>query len=167
MGRSSWHEDDDDDGRFNLFHGNLKRSLRGKKGQAALRELESVLLAMPDKALWSGVFVEPSGEVCALGAVAVARKVASGLSLDEALSVCADVDPDESEDAGVALGFPALVSQAIVWENDEANTTVWEVAYGPVPRGHGIYKGGIALVRDMTPQERYAAMLAWVQRHLL
>ena len=169
MGRTSWSEDyaDDDPAAANLFQGNLKRSLRGRAGQAALRELEAALLAMPEKALYADVFAEPSGEVCALGAVAVARKQAQGLSRDEALATCADVDPYDSEEECEALGFPRLVAQAVVWENDEAHTTVWEVAYGPAHPGRGSYKGGIPFIRDVTPRERYDAMLAWVRRRIV
>lgn len=169
MSRTSWTDDDDyEPGTRNLFLANLKRSMRGKAGQAALRELEAVLMAMPEKELYSGLFAETTGAVCALGAVAVARKEASGLSRAAALAACADVDPYDSEDAGEALGFPRLVAEAIVWENDEANTTVWEVAYGPAcpRRGSYEYKGGIAHVREMTPHERYEAMLAWVRARI-
>lgn len=168
MSRTSWSEDfgDDDTYHAGLFAANLKRSLRGKAGQAALRELEAVLVAMPEKAIHADVFVERSGAMCALGAVAVARKVASGLSYDEALAVCADVDPCDSEEEGESLGFPRLVAEAVVWENDEGIGDVWEVAYGPVPPGRGIYKGGIPLIRPVTPRERYDAMLAWVRRQL-
>lgn len=170
MSRTSWSEDfrDDAPAAVNLFQGNVKRSMRGKAGQAALRELEAALLAMPEKELYSGLFVGTTGAVCALGAVAVARKEATGLSRDEALAACADVDPEDSEEEGEALGFPRLVAEAIVWENDEANTTVWEVACGPAyPRGGCYaYKGGIAHIRDMTPRERYDAMLAWVRARI-
>lgn len=170
MGRTSWTEFDGEDSREHaLFQGRLSRSLRGKAGQAALRELEAALVAMPEPELYSGVFAQPSGEVCALGALAVAKKVAAGVSRAEALAVCADVDPDLSEEVGEDLGFPRLVAQAVVWENDEANTTVWEVAEGPAHPQRGIYpyKGGIAYIRDVTPRERYDAMLAWVRSVLV
>jgi hypothetical protein len=166
MGRTSWVDDGDADGSVALFQANVRRSLFGKAGQAALREMEAALLSMPDKAIYRDVFVTPDGESCALGALAVERKVASGLSREEAIATYADADSYDSEEIGESLGCPRLVAQAIVWQNDEVNDVVWEVAHGPVQRGHGIYKGGIALIRDMTPQERYDAMLKWVRAKL-
>lgn len=43
--RISYSDEEDSPGQFALFQANCRRSLQGKKGQAALRELEAALLA--------------------------------------------------------------------------------------------------------------------------
>ena len=48
--RVNYSEDEDYGGQFNLWQANCRRSRRGKKGQAALRELEAALLGMPENA---------------------------------------------------------------------------------------------------------------------
>src|SRR5689334_20918362 len=100
--RIGYSEDEDFAGQFQLWQANCDRSLRGRKGQAALRELEAALIAMPVHRLEMEVFVEPSGAMCALGAMAVERKVREGLSRDEAIAVCADMDEYDSQRHGIA-----------------------------------------------------------------
>lgn len=56
MSRSGYSDDDDDDGgsRLNLWRGAVERAIKGKRGQAFLRELGAALDAMPDKRLTTG-----------------------------------------------------------------------------------------------------------------
>lgn len=165
--RINYSDDEDFAGQFFLWQSNCDRSLRGKRGQASLRELESALLAMTEKRLVSGEFVTPHGEACALGAMAVQRKMVEGLSREAAIAACAEMDQDESQQHGEALGCPRLVAWKVVEQNDIINDDVWEVHHGPVRRHHGTYKGGIAHVRPMTPEERYDRVLAWVRSELV
>ena len=70
------------------------------------------------------------------------------------------------EAIGVQFGLPRLVAWKVVELNDILLDTVWEVMHGPVKPGYGTYKGGIELIRDMTPEERYEKVLAWVRARI-
>lgn len=172
MSRISYSEEEDYQGQFALWDANCRRSMRGRAGQAALRELEAALTALPVKRLERDVFVVASGGVCALGALAVKRKMDAGLSRDQALHVCADMDPYESQEHGEALGLPSLVAWKVVAENDIVNERmVWVRHEGPNPLGchayEGYYRAGYDDTIDMTPELRYERMLTWLQAQLL
>lgn len=167
--RLNYSEDEDFPGQFRLWQANCQRALSGKAGQAALRRLEAALLAMPEKSLRSGKLVAHDGSVCAIGALA---------RLEGKLPKPEPLDPDGYEDddcddtaefAEETLDFPRLVAWKVVEQNDIMNDTVWELAHGPLNRWEAAYRGpdgngyGIALVRPMTGEERYAKVLAWVQ----
>ncbi len=155
--RIDWTDEEETPGQFALWDANCRRSIRGKAGQAALREFESALLALPDKRLIHGSLTDDDGGVCAIACYAKHK----GLDLSK-------FDPEyESDEVGIAAGMPKLVAWKVVALNDLMLDTVWEVAEGPIERGHGSYKGGIALVRDMTPEERYEKVLEWTRSHLL
>lgn len=77
MSRISYQEDEDWPGQFNLWRANVNRSIAGKRGQAALRDLEAALLAMPNKRLIGHKFIDGE-EVCAVGALVIARLAAKG-----------------------------------------------------------------------------------------
>lgn len=164
--RINYTDEEDYPGQFNLWQANCRRSMRGKAGQQALRELETALLAMPEQELYHGVFVQPSGEACALGALMVERKVAEGLSRDEAIAVCADVDPDESQEAGERLGIPPMVAWSIVAQNDVALDFHYVTAEGPVQNPWN-YGAGYLIRVPYTPAERHALMLTWVRAKLV
>ena len=51
MSRVSYSNEEYFPGQFDLWQANCRRSIAGKKGQAALRELEQALLALPEKRL--------------------------------------------------------------------------------------------------------------------
>ena len=110
--RISWTNEEDRPGQFELHAANVRRSLKGRKGQAALRELEAALLALPVKRLIDGA-VEHDGDVCAIGALARAKGV--------------DVEPEDEwsdpEDTdmvpiGEECGMPRLVAWEVVCQND-------------------------------------------------
>ncbi len=141
------------------FEHNGMRAMYGKRGQRFLRELVAALDAMPEKRLVEGrlatTTVEGSqlcGEVCALGAVVVQRKVATGtlrpIALQEtALVAQPDDDDDESYDgwemiktAAEILGIPRPFAWQVVCANDERT------------RG--------------TPEERWAFMHRWAKARI-
>ena len=155
MARLNYSDDEDFSGQCALWQANCRRSLRGLAGQRALRDLETALLALPEPRLIRDRLWQ-DGEVCAIGAYAQYK----GLDIRT-------WDPeDESDEVGVAAGMPRLVAWKVVEFNDIDLNVVWEVADGPLNRYQATYHGGTALVRDMTPEERYQRMLAWVQRQL-
>lgn len=91
------------------WRGAVASAIRGRRGQAFLRELREALLALPKKRLIRDELQNPtSGEVCALGAV--------GLGRDLDMS---DLDPDDYEELAVVFGIAEALVREIEYENDE------------------------------------------------
>lgn len=105
MSRSGYSDDGD---YIALWRGNVERAIKGKKGQEFFRELLAALDALPNKRLIPHELVSEDGECCALGAVAMARK----------LDVAA-VDESEPEEVAAALGIRAMLTQEVAYMNDE------------------------------------------------
>ena len=163
--RLNYSEDEDFPGQFNIWQANCRRSLQGKRGQAALKRLEAALLGMPTKRLIREAISEVNEsagrlEVCALGAVAMMEGHEQILYGD-----------DEAEEAGVAMGFPRLVAWKVVEQNDIQLDGHYVYAEGPtMPYGkwdRDHYEPrGVWTWFDYTPEERYEAVLAWVRSQL-
>jgi hypothetical protein len=152
--RINYSEDEDFPGQFNLWQANCQRSINGKAGQKALRELEQALVALPDKRLIAGELQTADGEVCAIGALLKYR----GIEKTEA-------DPEEMEEVGIELGLPPLVAWKVVCQNDiEIDGRYLEV-FGP---HHPTYRfaGRDMRLVSVTPGERYEKMLAWVRKQI-
>jgi hypothetical protein len=108
MSRSGYSEDLDN---WDLirWRGAVRSAIRGKRGQAFLREMRDALDAMPDKRLIESDLVTGAGEVCAIGAVCAAR----GLDVS-------DVDPFDRDEVADLVGLaPAMVAE-IAFLNDES-----------------------------------------------
>ena len=106
MSRSGYSEDCDGWAHIR-WRGAVAQAMRGKRGQAFLREMLEALNFLEEKRLISDYLVR-GGEVCAIGAVGVRR----GIDMTE-------MDPEDR--VTVAKSFriaPALVAE-IVYMNDE------------------------------------------------
>lgn len=133
-----------------LWEANQERSLKGAKGQAALRRLEAALLALPEKKLTADALEDEEGAVCALAALAKHEGYRGELKLPEYEDDFGDGKivkwQDESEveaamlELAAELKVPKMVAIAIIYRNDE--------------RPH------------LAPELRYDNMLRWVQRCL-
>lgn len=154
--RIEYCEQEDHPGQFNLYHANCARSLGGRKGQAALRELEAALVALPTKRLIANALVH-EGDVCAIGALALKRGV---LSLGE------EDEGEEMVDVGESLGMPRLVAWKVVEANDIDNETYSVRAPGPNQYQWPEYTPGYRLSVHTTPEERYVNVLKWVRANL-
>ena len=165
MSRIEEGDCDDNDSflRACAFEANAKRAVKGKKGQAVLKELEAALLAMPEKRLISGAFadiqVAPKGdgkslyeriggEVCTMGCLLVHRKMTKqfrgrGQALLEAVNeVTCDPDDGGSEQiqqAATALDLVYPLAYELAYQNDEMGD------------------------HDETPEQRYERILKWVR----
>jgi hypothetical protein len=95
-----------------LWRGAVRRAVHGKRGQAFLAELVNALDAMPVKELIAGEVVRDTEHVCALGSVALARK------LD-----VSELEIDDGEEVGATLGIARALACEIAYENDEAATS--------------------------------------------
>jgi len=131
--------DGDDPLQEGRWRGAVLSALRGKRGQAFLRELIEALDALPDKALAANSFTR-GGEICALGAVALKR----GIDVS-------DFEPGEGEDSwddelehdlvASRFGIAECMAREIMYENDE-----------------GAY--------NETPEHRWTRVRKWAERTL-
>ena len=115
------------------WRGQVASAIKGKRGQAFLRELVAALDALPEKRLAANSFQVASGEVCALGSVGRARDaLMSDLEPDED----GEVDRDKVADRfGIAMAMAA----EIMWVNDERPY----------------------YCRDETPEDRWTRVRKW------
>ena len=142
MSRSGYTDDWDlADNRLYLYRGAVESALRGRRGQAFLREMLAALDALPEKRLIQNMLVE-DGAVCALGAVGRAR----GLDMKPFAPVDDD-DYDNDDDMGDAMaglfGIARSMAAEIMYENDEGT---WA---------------------QETPEQRFARMRRWVERQII
>jgi hypothetical protein len=107
MSRSGYCEDDDDN-THGLWRGAVASAIRGERGQFFLGELVAALDAMPVKELITGEVVNPEGQVCAIGSVALAR----GLDVT-------DLDIHDGNDVGEAFGVAPSLAREIAFQNDD------------------------------------------------
>lgn len=108
MTRSGYIDDFDEYGLVNLYQANLARAIRGRRGQAFLRDLIAALDAMPEKRLIAGELEEEDGAVCALGALRKAKGVA--------LEPLRESDWDA---LGEAFNVAPMVAQEVMFLNDD------------------------------------------------
>lgn len=113
MNRSGYSDEfgDEFSNQIELYRASVERALAGKRGQKFLKDLLSVLDAMPDKRLVPYA-LEHNGEVCALGAIARAKEIPVPKGELE----------DESIDVGSlahSLGISACMAKEIMFENDK------------------------------------------------
>lgn len=109
MSRSGYSEDYDGP-ELNLWRGAVASAIRGRKGQAFLKEMLAALDKLETKRLIAGELVD-GGEVCAIGAVGAAR----GIDMD-------GIDPEDRDRVARAFGIAPAMAAEIVFENDEAGS---------------------------------------------
>lgn len=161
MSRSGYSDDYDEDGAGGLWRGAVERAIRGKRGQAALRELAAAMDAMPNKVLAAESLVTEDGQFCTLGVLGQVRGI--------------DMKPIDPEDwDAVARVFniaPAMVRE-IVYENDEAiDDYEWVdvVICGPMETRFQQQHNRsvrVALPEEVLGPKRWALMRAWVDAHI-
>lgn len=160
MSRSGYNDDCDDYLALGRWRGMVASALRGKRGQAFLRELAAAMDAMPEKRLIADE-LQFDGEFCALGVVGSAR----GIDM-------ANIDPEDYDQVANAFGLAACMVQEIVFENDEAFSADEYVdvpVFGPVRPFYPEYGRHYVTVRQPrkdSAEARWAHMRAWVQRHI-
>ena len=118
MSRSGYTDDCE---HINLYRATVERAIRGKRGQALLKDMLAALDALPQKRLIAEALVTPDGECCALGAVAISR------NLD-----VSKLDAMESADVGKAFNIAPALAAEIAYENDEG--VGWGCAETPEER---------------------------------
>src|SRR3989304_4835017 len=102
---SRFYDDDYDENFPNqaaLYEANTERALAGKRGQAFLREMESALIALPRKELIEGRVCH-LGQVCAMGALALKRRMDTGEKFEAAIKWLEDEAPGEGDASETAF----------------------------------------------------------------
>jgi hypothetical protein len=109
MSRSGYNDYDGDYSELmNInWRGAVKSAMRGKRGQAFLKEMLTAFDAMPEKRLIKNDLAK-DGAVCALGAVAVARKID-----------VSNVDPEDHDTVAGTFGIAHAMACEIMYYNDE------------------------------------------------
>lgn len=120
-----------------LYHANVERSIKGKRGRSFFQELANALDAMPEKFLISHDLIDDEGGYCAMGAVFKAR----GLDTRE-------IDPHDPDQVGKHLGITECMAREISFQNDD------DFNYA------GNYEN------PETPAQRWIRMRAWVAEKL-
>ena len=91
-----------------MYRGQVASAIRGKRGQAFLKELAAAMDAMPDKVLIADELVDGDGCCCALGVICLSR----GLDVKA-------IDYEDPQSIGDALGIARQLAAEIEFENDE------------------------------------------------
>lgn len=161
MSRHGYSEDDGDDplacGRW---RGAVASTIRGKQGQAFLREVLATLDAIPGKRLISEELKTVEGEFCTLGAVGTAR----GIDL-------AAIDPEDYDAVAAAFGINPKLAQEIMWENDEHvsrfNYVEVEICGPMLPKDRWrAHRRTIQIPAENAAEKRWQHMRDWVERHI-
>lgn len=147
MSRSGYTEDQDDQWAHIRWRGAVKSALRGKRGQAFLREMAAAMDAMPVKRLVA-MELEAAGEVCAIGSVGRAR----GVDMSK-------LDPEDYSTVAGTFGIAECMAQEIVYMNDE----YW---YWSTDAKGVINKDEAGKHLYITPEERFTKMRAWIEAHI-
>lgn len=143
MSRSGYSEDMDDVLEHGRWRGVVASTIRGKRGQAFLREMLAAMDAMPEKRLVTGD-LERDGEVCAIGSVGRAR----GLNMSK-------IDPEDYDAVAHRFGVATPLAQEIVYMNDEG----WY--FSTNEKGYIRHDENGKSIR-LSPEERFDKMRAWV-----
>ena len=107
VSRSGYVDDDGEQWALICYRGAVASAIRGKRGQAFLREMLAALDALPEKKLVSEE-LELDGQVCAIGSVGLAR----GIDMSQ-------IDPHDPHTVANVFGINEKLAREIVYENDE------------------------------------------------
>lgn len=105
MSRSGYSDDCEN---MELYRAAVERAIKGKRGQAFLRELADALDALQEKVLISGELITSDGLCCTMGAICKAR------SLD-----VSKIDYEDPDTVGSQLGIARSMAAEIAFMNDE------------------------------------------------
>lgn len=152
MSRSGYYENDgDSDNWANIcYQGAVKSAIRGKRGQALLRDLIAAMDAMPDKRLVAGK-LEADGQFCALGVVGHAK----GFDL-------ANIDTWDWGKLGATFNIAEAMAREVMAMNDEpVKEYDWESTGEPYPN-----EWRRVAVTD-APALRWKKVREWAEKNLV
>lgn len=161
MSRSGY-SDDCDGWALIRWRGAVTSAIRGRRGQATLREILQALDALPEKRLASESLVTAEGDFCTLGALGRAR----GIDMDP-------IDPEDRASVAHVFGVAEALAAEIMFLNDEyaADEYHWvdvEIC-GPVRPNHPDWGRHVKTVRvhnARAGEDRWRYMRNWVSVQL-
>ena len=109
MSRSGYC-DDLDPLELGRWRAQVNSAIRGRRGQAFLRELAAAMDAMPEKILIADELVDRAGNCCTLGVVCKSREMDAG-----------KIDYEDPQSVGEALGIAKQLAAEVEFMNDEAS----------------------------------------------
>lgn len=112
MSRHGYVDDIDDPLELGRWRGRVMSAIRGKRGQALLRDLLIALESMPEKRLIANELVDQEGACCALGAVAKLRQIDVG-----------NLDPDDRDKISEVFDIARPLACEIMFWNDDFHGT--------------------------------------------
>ena len=118
MSRSGY-SDEGDQWSMICWRGAVNSAIRGRRGQAFLRDLLASLDSLPAKRLIAHELKSAEGEVCAIGSVGVRR----GIEMST-------IDPESREQVAETFGIAGALAAELAYVNDE----VWYGAETPEKR---------------------------------
>ena len=155
MSRSGY-TDNDDPLATGRWRAQVRSAIRGKRGQAFLRELIAALDAMPVKELIADELVTEEGNVCAIGAVFQMRGIDAS-----------NVDYRNPEDVAAKVGIASQMVAEIEYENDECGYR-FEKKQLPETPERPKWAPDFRWERiDETPEERWQRMRRWAEAHIV
>jgi hypothetical protein len=156
MSRSGYSDDCDDPLALGRYRAQVMSAIRGRRGQALLRELLAALDAMPEKRLVAGE-LEADGSYCALGVVGQAR----GLNL-------ATIDTYDVESLGPKFNIAEQLAREIMYVNDDY-VSEWRwiqvEVFGPLQPWQSRCPT-VRVPNEVVGFERWQAVRQWVASHV-
>ena len=159
MSRSGY-SDDLDNLTLGRWRGRVASSIRGKRGQAMLKDLLDALDAMPEKRLIAEELVR-DGDFCTLGVLGAKRGIP-----------VAELDPYDSETVAAQFDIAEPLAQEIVYLNDEG-VDDWHFVEveicGPMRPYYPDYESHKRTVRAFNPkaaEQRWLYMREWVASNI-
>jgi hypothetical protein len=157
MSRSGY-SDDCDGWALVRWRGAVRQAIRGKRGQAMLRELLQALDAMPQKRLVANSLATAEGELCALGVLGHAR----GLAM-------ASIDAEDPTAVARAFGVAEALAAEVMFINDEDSADDWKYVNFTIVGPVRPWEAHVQLRRvpnERAGQQRWAYIRKWVAKQL-
>lgn len=154
MSRSGYCDDIDDPLQLGRWRAQVASAIRGKRGQAFLRELAAAMDAMPEKVLIADALIDEDGDCCTIGVVCKARGIEAS-----------KIDYEEPEEVGAAVGIARQMAAEIEYLNDEVGDRFEQVAV-PKPADKPWHPGWEWRRVAETPEERWVRMRKWVESQI-
>jgi hypothetical protein len=144
------------------WRGAVNSAIKGKRGQAILKEMLAALDAMPIKRLGKDELVTADGDYCALGVVGNAR----GIDMES-------IDPEDSEWVAQTFGIAKALAKEIMWMNDEVTADdclfIDVEICGPMRQyypDYGRHKKSVRVLNEKAAEQRWMKMREWVAGHI-
>ena len=160
MSRSGYTDDCEDQWALIRWRGAVNASIKGKRGQALLREIAAAMDSMPVKELVPNE-LQDDGGYCTLGVVGAAR----GMDMSK-------IDPEDRQAVAKAFGIAEALAAEVMYENDE-HVDAWrwvdvEIC-GPMRPYYPDWNRHVRSVcvpNERAAEQRWSHMRAWVSAHL-